>query len=422
MAVIQQILANEILDSRAYPTIEVKVILDNGITTTASSPSGISKSSYEAFELRDGDKTRFEGKGVLKAIEHVKKIIAPKLIGTEVTAQQIIDKTLIELDGTANKTNLGANTLLAVSMACAKAGAKAAVLPLFLYLREYTSLSGKPFRLPSPAFNIINGGIHANNNLDMQEFLVLPASFKTYTESLHNGVMVYKHMQELLRREGLSIMVGDEGAFGPSLTSNEDALVFLTDAIKATNLRLGYDIYIGLDAAANFFYKDKNYKFKERSSALRPQELITYYEDLIKKYHIIHLEDPLSEDDWDNWSILYSQVNKETVVLGDDLTATNPIRLQMAIMKKAINGIVIKPIQIGTVIEALAVAEIAHAAGLKTTVSHLSGETNDSFIADFSVAINAEYVKFGAPQRGERIAKYNRLWQIEQQITQAVQG
>ena len=421
MAVIKQILAREILNSRADPTIEARVILDDGTTGIASTPSGISKSNYEAYELRDNNANRFNGKGVLTNIEHIQKSIAPKLIGMEATSQREIDNILRELDGTSNKTHLGANTLLAVSMACAKAGAKSAVLPLFLYLRQYTTATDQQIRIHSPAFNVINGGIHAMNNLDMQEFLVLPASFKPYSEALHNGVMVYKHLQELLKREGLNTMVGDEGAFGPSLTSNEDALSLITEAIKATSLRLGYDIYTGLDAAANFFHKDKNYKFKERSTPLQAKELITYYEELVKKYHIIHLEDPLSEDDWDNWNILFPQISQNAVVVGDDLTATNPIRLQMAINKEAINGIVIKPIQIGTVIEAIAVAEIARAANLKITVSHMSGETNDDFIADFAVGIHADYVKFGAPARGERITKYNRLWQIEQQLIDASQ-
>lgn len=419
MATIKQILAREILNSRGDPTLEARVILDDGSIGIASTPSGISKSSYEAYEMRDNDASRYAGKGVLRCVEHIHKTITPSLVGLNGASQQQIDNTLRELDGTQNKTNLGANTLLAVSMACAKAGAKSASLPLFLYLRKYTTLENQTLRIPSPAFNVINGGVHASNNLDMQEFLILPASFKPYSEALHNGVMVYKHLQDLLRREGLSIMVGDEGAFGPNLTSNEDALTLIAEAIKTSSLRLGYDIYTGLDAAANFFHKDKNYKFKERGTPLQARDLIIYYEELVKKYHIIHLEDPLSEEDWDNWSMLYPRISQNAVVVGDDLTATNPVRLQMAINKEAINGIVIKPIQIGTVIEALAVVEVARTAGLKVTVSHMSGETNDDFIADFAVAVNADYVKFGAPARGERLAKYNRLWQIEQQIIDA---
>ncbi len=419
MATIKQVLAREILNSRGDPTLEARIILDDGTTGVASCPSGISKSSYEAYEMRDNDQSRFGGKGVLRCVEHIHKTIAPRLVGLNGSAQQQIDNTLRELDGTDNKTNLGANTLLAVSMACAKAGAKSNFLPLFLYLRQYTTLEGQALRIPSPAFNVINGGVHASNNLDMQEFLILPASFKPYSEALHNGVMVYKHLQELLKREGLSIMVGDEGAFGPNLTSNEDALTLIAEAIKTSSLRLGYDIYTGLDAAANFFHKDKNYKFKERGTPLTARDLITYYEELVKKFHIIHLEDPLFEEDWDNWSILFPRISQNAVVVGDDLTATNPIRLQMAINKEAINGIVIKPIQIGTVMEALAIVEVARASGLKITVSHMSGETNDDFIADFAVAVNADYVKFGAPARGERLAKYNRLWQIEQQIREA---
>jgi enolase len=416
MAKIKQIIAREIIDARGNPTVEARVILSDGSTAVASSPSGISRSTYEAFELRDNDLRRFKGLGVLKAVQIIHEKIAPALIGIEASDQQRIDRTMIELDGTQTKSKLGANATLPVSMAVAKAAAKSSVLPLFLYLRNFIKRENQELKIPSPIFNIINGGLHTENTLDIQEFHVIPATFKTFSDSLQLGVTVYQTTKDVLRRNNLSTLLGDEGGFSPSVDTNEDALSLIVQAVEESNLRLGYDIFLGIDAAANSFYTDQHYKIKDKSMSLTSSELISWYEELVKKYHILYLEDPLSEDDWDGWETVFPKISQYALIVGDDLTATNPFRLQMALYKKSINSIVIKPNQIGTVIEALAVVEIARHSGLKIVVSHRSGETNDDFIADFAVATSADYVKFGAPARGERVAKYNRLLQIDQQL------
>jgi len=418
MAKIKQIVSREILSCKGDPTIETSVFLDDATVGTASCPVGTSVGVYEAAALTDKDSTRFGGLGVLKAIENIQSQIAPQLIGIDAEKQGEIDKIMINIDGTQNKSRLGANAILSVSMATAKAAANSSVLPLFLYLRQFIKegSSTDGLKIPIPLFNLINGGAHAKGTLSIQEFLAIPASFKTYTESLKIGVVLYKSLQKLLDSMELSTLVGDEGGFSPKLKSNADVFSILTQAINHTSVRMEYDVFFGLDCAAANFFKDKKYYIRDESQPLSAEELISYYENLNKNYHFLYVEDPFNEEDWNSWSQLSAKMSQTTIIVGDDLTATNPYRLQMALDNKAVTGIIIKPNQIGTVIETLAVVEVAKQAGLKVIVSHRSGETNDDFIADFAVAVSADYVKFGAPVRGERVAKYNRLLQIESQI------
>lgn len=405
MAKIKQILAREILNSKGSLTLETTVVLSDGTVGIASVPSGTSIGSYEAKEIEAS-----------VALQNIQNEIAPRLLGIEADKQREIDKIMIELDGTPNKARLGANSILSVSMALAKAAAESSVLPLFLYLREFVKREESRLKMPTPAFNLINGGKHAGGKLDIQEFLVIPATSKTYSESLEIGVSIYKSLKTVLESYNLRTLTGDEGGFSPSLSTNTDSLLLLQQAINATPNKIGFDVFFGLDCAANNFFHEDKYQIIDGSDVLSSNELINYYLKLNEGFHLLYLEDPLSEDDWEGWSALFAKISQETLVVGDDLTATNPQRLQMAIGKKAISGIIIKPNQIGTVIEALALAELAREAGLKIIVSHRSGETNDDFIADFAVAVSADYVKFGAPARGERVAKYNRLLQIEKQI------
>lgn len=416
MAKIKQINAREILNSKGEPTIETTVILTDGSVGIASVPSGTSVGKYEAIELKDNDSKRFQGKGDLNAISNILKVISPIIIGTDVGNQQQIDKKLIETDGTSNKSKLGANATLSVSIAVAKAAARSYVLPLFIYLREYIKETNLPLKIPTPCFNIINGGKHGEGNIDFQEFLVIPASSKSYSNSLQEGSSVYFSLKKLLEKNNLSTLVGIEGGFSPKLSNNQNAFLLIKKAIEEASLRVDFDMFMGLDAAANNFYSDGKYSIKDKSTALSAKELLAFYNTLNDQYHFLYLEDGFSEDDWLGWQDLYASMSPHTMIVGDDLTATNPFRLSEAIQKKAISSIIIKPNQIGTVIEALVVAEMAKEAGIKTVVSHRSGETNDDFIADFAVAVNAEYVKFGPPIRGERVSKYNRLLAIEEQI------
>jgi enolase len=416
MAKIKQISAREILNAKGNPTVETTVILSDGATGIASSPTGTSVGKYEAVDLKDNDQSRYQGLGVLNAIMNIDKLIAPNLIGMDASRQQEIDKKMIDLDATPNKSRLGANATLSVSMAVAKASARSSVLPLFLYLREFIKKESLPLKIPTPLFNLINGGKHAEDNFDFQEFLVIPATSKSYEESLKMATDIYNSLRKNIETNNLSTLVGDEGGFSPKLATNQDALLLLKRSIDSINLRVGFDVFFGLDTASNSFYSQNEYHIKDKTSSLSAKDLIAFYKILNEQYHFLYLEDGLAEDDWDNWSELCKELSSQTLIVGDDLTATNPYRLQNALAKKAITGIVIKPNQIGTVIEALAVVEMARQAGLKITVAHRSGETNDDFIADFAVAVSADYVKFGAPVRGERVAKYNRLLQIQNQL------
>ncbi len=416
MAKIKQIAAREILNSKGMPTVETTVILNDGKIGTASTPTGTSVGNYEASELRDRDDKHFQGNGVLKPIANIEDLIAPNILGMEATKQHEIDKKMIELDGTQNKGRLGSNAMLSVSMAVAKAAAKSALLPTFLYLREFINKENTSVKIPTPAFNILNGGKHAGDNTDFQEYMVVPASSKTYSESLDMAVVLYNSLRKILEQNNFSTLVGDEGGFAPKLQANRDGLDVMKQAIDATPFRYGFDVFLGLDVAATNFFQGGKYHIKDKTMPLSSDALIEYYEELNKEFHLLYLEDPLAQDDWNGWSKIYSLISQQTLIVGDDLTATNPYRLQMALDKKTITGIVIKPNQIGTVIEAMAVVEVARQAGIKIIVSHRSGETNDDFIADFAVAVSADYVKFGAPVRGERVAKYNRLLEIEREI------
>lgn len=416
MAKIKEITACQILNSKGIPTVETTVILSDGIIGTSSCPIGTSIGEYEASNVVDNDQKHYYGQGVQKVIQNIVSQIAPHIVGLEPDKQQEIDRIMIDLDGTQNKSRLGANAILSVSMGVAKSAAASSVLPLFLYLREFIKKENLLLKIPTPAFNLINGGKHARGTLDFQEFLVIPATSKPYSEALETGVSIYKALEKTLQSKELSTLVGDEGGYSPNIPTNNDAFSILRQAIEGTLSKLELDVFFGLDAASSNFFSDKKYQIKDRQTDLTSKDIISYYEELNRTYHLLYIEDPLAEDDWNAWSDLSSKMSQTTIIAGDDLTATNPYRLQMALNKKAITGIVIKPNQIGTVMEALAVVEIARQSGLKIIVSHRSGETNDDFIADFAVAVSADYVKFGAPCRGERVAKYNRLLQIENQI------
>lgn len=416
MAKIKDIRASEILDSRGNPTIETSVVLSDGSMGIASVPSGQSIGTYEASELRDRDPARYNGMGVLQAIQNIHETIAPQLSGMEAQKQQDIDRALIELDGTQNKGKLGANAMLSVSIAICKAAAKSAVLPPYLYVRQFINTENTILRIPTPLFSIIDGGKYALNNLSFLEYMVIPATAKPYEDALQMGVTVYNALRKILQDNNMITLVGDEGGFGANITGNEQALEFLKQAIDASSLRLGYDIFLGIDAAASLFHERSEYHIKEKSMALSSSDLAAYYQELNNKHHLLYLEDPMAEEDWDGWTALTSKLSQDTIVAGDDLTVTNPYRLQMALDKKVISGIVIKPNQIGTVLETIAVVEVARQAGLKIIISERSGETNDDFIADFAVGVSADYVKFGAPARGERIAKYDRLLHINKQM------
>ncbi|MBI3985125.1 MAG: phosphopyruvate hydratase [Candidatus Levybacteria bacterium] len=416
MAKIKQISAREILNAKGEPTIETTVILSDGAVGIASVPSGTSVGKYEAVDLKDNDPKRFNGNGVLNAIGSIHKVLTPLLTGLEASNQQQVDKKMIELDATPNKSKIGANAILSVSIAVAKASARSAVLPLFLYLREFVKKDDAPLKIPTPCFNIINGGVHGGGSIDFQEFLIIPATSKKYSESLQLGTNVYFALKKAIESNNLSSLIGYEGGFSPKLSSNQDALLLIKQALEAANLRVGFDMFLGLDAAANNFYNENKYMIRDKSTTLTSKDLIMFYKMVNEQFHLLYLEDGLAEDDWEGWKELYATMSQQTLIVGDDLVATNPFRLSEAISKSALSGVIIKPNQIGTILESLAVCEMAKQAGLKVVVSHRSGETNDDFIADFAVAVSADYVKFGAPVRGERVAKYNRLLSIESQL------
>jgi len=418
MAKISSVKAREILDSRGFPTLETTVSLDNETSATASVPSGASLGKYEAVELRDGDPKRFGGMGVLKAVDNVNRIIGPRLVGLDPTNQQEIDRFLISLDGTLNKSRLGSNSLLSVSLAVASSAAKANKIPLYRYLNSLFNglLPTSIEKIPTPTFNIINGGKHGAGNLDFQEFHIIPASNKRYQDALQIGEEVYQSLKKVLIYRNAIHSVGDEGGFAPNLFTNLDALEALLEAINSTSYVFGRDIFLGLDVAASHFKNDKVYKIKDRSIPLSTSEFIEYLIDLNEQYHLLILEDPLGEDDWNGWQELTRHLGATTLIVGDDLLATNLERVKKAIKERACNAVLVKPNQIGTLSETFEVIKVAREAGFKIIVSHRSGETNDTFIADLAVGVGAEYVKFGAPARGERIAKYNRLLEIEEEL------
>ncbi len=410
--------AHEILDSRGNPTVEVTVILNSGYRGTAAVPSGASVGTYEAVELRDKDMKRYIGKGVLKAVANVNTVINAKIRGMDAMNQGAIDKAMVDLDGTPNKANLGANSILGVSMAVAVAASAHLRTPLYRYINTLISASTvvPMTKIPTPTFNIINGGKHGGGDLDFQEYHIVPASNKSFSAGLRMGVEIYHSVKQHLKNQGLTISTGDEGGYAPNLTTNLDPLEILSDAIRSSTYRFGLDVFFGLDMAASSFKNDQGYLIKDRSIPYKTMDFIKYIGEMHKKYRLLTLEDPLDEDDWDGWVELNKQFGGEVLLIGDDLLTTNPNRLQKAIEIKACSAILLKPNQIGSVSEFLAVVDLAKKNDIKCIVSHRSGETNDTFISDLAVAVQSDYVKFGAPARGERVAKYNRLLQIESEL------
>lgn len=407
--IIASIDAREILDSRGNPTVEVELIDEMGVTYTASVPSGASTGKNEALELRDGDKERYGGKGVLKACENIVKKIAPKIVGQEFSSIAEIDNLLIELDGTPNKSRLGANAILSVSMACARAFAGERGVPLYEFLGGASANL-----LPIPMMNILNGGVHADNSVDIQEFMIVPVKAPSFHEALRMGTEVFHSLKKVLKDKGYSTAVGDEGGFAPNLKSNVEALELILLSIEKAGYKAGEDIYLAIDAAASEFYEDKVYVFKKSDGSRRnSDEMIKFWEKWIKDFPIISLEDPLSEDDWEGWKALTASIGDKVMIIGDDIFVTNPELLKKGIEEKIANSILIKLNQIGTVTETIKTVQIAKRAGYRTIISHRSGETEDSFIADLAVGLNAGFIKTGSLSRGERISKYNRLMKIE---------
>jgi len=411
MSKIKKITAREILDSRGNPTVEVDAVLDNGILGRAAVPSGASTGSKEAVELRDNDKKRYLGKGVLKAVANVNEIIAPELIGKNPRKQKEVDHLMIKLDGTKNKAKLGANAILGVSLAVAKAAAQDEGLPIFKYLGGDNAR-----RLPITFFNILNGGKHADNNVDIQEFMIAPIGAKSFKEALRMAAETYHNLKAVLKSKGLNTAVGDEGGFAPNLSSNEEAIQIIITAIEKAGYKTGKDISIVLDPAASEFYQDNRYILKADKRRLSSEEMVKYYGNLISKYPIISIEDGLAENDWDGWRVLTKELGKKIQLTGDDIFVTNPKILSEGIKKGIANSVLIKLNQIGTLTETLETVEIAKKAGYTCVFSHRSGETEDSFLADITVATNAGQLKTGAPARSERLAKYNQLLRIEEEL------
>ncbi len=410
---IKQITAREILDSRGNPTVEATVILENGIRGTAKVPSGASTGSHEALELRDGGE-RFDGKGVLKAVKNVVKIIGPALNGDELDPKKI-DEKMIKLDGRKDKSRLGANAILSVSLAAARAGAAAKNIPLYRYLREVYGFKEKDFRLPVAMMNILNGGRHADNGLSIQEFMIIPRH-TLLRERVRMGAQIFHALAELLSQKGYVTSVGDEGGFAPELLNNERALQIIMAAIKSAGWEPGKHVFLGLDVAASEFYKNGNYFFASKKQGWRADKMISIYKDWIKKYPLILIEDGFSEDDWKNWKILTKEVGKKVVLIGDDLFVTNVERIERGIRENVANAVLIKLNQIGTLTETIAAIKLAKQNNYQVIISHRSGETADTFIADLAVAVNAEFIKTGSLSRSERIEKYNRLMEIESEL------
>ncbi len=411
MADIIHVFAREIMDSRGNPTVEAEVFLDDGAHGSAGVPSGASTGVHEAHELRDGG-DRYLGKGVLKAVENVNEEIADELAGFEADDQRLIDRALIALDGTDNKSRLGANAILGVSMAVARAAAESAGLPLYRYI-------GGPNAhvLPVPMMNIINGGAHADSGVDVQEFMIAPIGFDSFSEALRAGAEVYHALKKVIQDKGLSTGLGDEGGFAPSVGSTREALDLIVEAIKAAGFEPGKDIALALDVASSEFFRDGKYHFE--GGELTAEEMSTVYGDLVDEYPIVSIEDPLQEDDWDGYVALTEAIGDKVQLVGDDFFVTNPVRLKEGIEKKAANSILIKVNQIGTLTETFEAVDMAHRAGYTSMMSHRSGETEDTTIADLAVALNCGQIKTGAPARSDRVAKYNQLLRIEQELDDA---
>ena len=412
MTRIEAVKAREILDSRGNPTVEVEIHLTGGAQGRAAVPSGASTGEREALELRDGDKKRFLGKGVLKAVQNVREIIAPKVRGVEAIDQIALDRLMIELDGTENKSKLGANAILGVSMAACRASAQALGIPLYRYLGGIGARE-----IPVPLMNFVNGGAHADNALDIQEFMVVPAGAKCFADALRMGAEIFHHLRQILKKKGYSTSVGDEGGYAPRLASNEEALKWIMEAIAAAGYGPGKDAFLALDSAASGFYRNGFYSIKVgKKEELTADEMIDFYEDLVNRYPIKSLEDALAEGDWEGWEKLTRRLGKRVQIVGDDIFVTNPRILRQGIEKGVANSVLIKLNQIGTVTETMEAIEMARRAHYTAVVSHRSGETEDSFIADLAVAANVGQIKSGSASRSDRMAKYNQLLRIEEEL------
>ncbi|GMX65920.1 MULTISPECIES: phosphopyruvate hydratase [Paenibacillus] len=416
MTVISNVYAREVLDSRGNPTVEVEVYLESGARGRAIVPSGASTGAYEAVELRDGDKGRYLGKGVLKAVENVNDLIAPEIIGMNALDQVGIDKRMIELDGTPNKAKLGANAILAVSMAVARAAAEALDIPLYVYLGGFNAKT-----LPVPMMNIINGGAHADNNVDVQEFMVLPVGAPTFKEALRTGAEIFHSLKNVLKEQGLNTAVGDEGGFAPNLSSNEAAIQTIITAIERAGYKPGVDVFLGMDVASTEFFKDGKYHLEGEGKSFTSAEFVDFLASWVDKYPIITIEDGCSEDDWEGWKLLTEKLGGKVQLVGDDLFVTNTNRLSQGIEQNIGNSILVKVNQIGSLTETFDAIEMAKRAGYTAVISHRSGESEDSTIADIAVATNAGQIKTGAPSRTDRVAKYNQLLRIEDQLASVAQ-
>ena len=411
MTEIVEIIAREILDSRGNPTVEVDIFTESGEMGRASVPSGASTGTKEALELRDQELERYYGKGVRKAVENINEKIRPEIIGFDSADQTAIDKLLIDLDGSPNKANMGANAILGVSLACAKAASVTLGMPLYRYIGGIYAN-----RLPMPMMNIINGGVHAANNLDIQEFMIIPIGAENFSQALQMGAETFHTLKKLLKEKGESAGVGDEGGFAPNLSSNEEAIKYIMEAIEIAGYTPGRDIGIGLDAAASEFYRQGKYHLKSEGKKLTSEQLVDYYSKLINKYPILSIEDGLDENDWENWTLMTLKLGGKVQLVGDDIFVTNPELLQKGMESHVANSILIKLNQIGTLSETINTIQIAEQAGYNTVISHRSGETENTFIADLAVAVNSGQIKTGSLSRSDRIAKYNRLLRIEEEL------
>lgn len=410
MAMIEALGAREILDSRGNPTVEVEVLLEDGTAARAAVPSGASTGAFEAVELRDGGK-RYLGKGVEQAIKNVNEVIAPEVVGLDAQDQRLVDQTMIDLDGTNNKAKLGANAILGVSLAVAKASAEHADLSLFKYVG-----GNNAHVLPVPMMNILNGGAHADTNVDIQEFMVAPIGADSFKESLRWGAEIYHSLKTVLKKRGLATSIGDEGGFAPNLDSNRAALDLILEAVEGAGFKPGKEIALAMDVAATEFHKDGKYSFEGKQ--ISAAEMIAYYSSLVDSYPIVSIEDPLDEDDWDGWAAITAQLGSKIQLVGDDLFVTNPERLAKGIATNTANALLVKVNQIGSLTETLDAVEMAHRAGYRSMMSHRSGETEDVTIADLAVATNCGQIKTGAPARSERVAKYNQLLRIEEELAE----
>ncbi len=431
MGIIKKINAREILDSRGNPTVEVEIELKSGTKGTAAVPSGASTGAFEAMELRDEDKKRYHGKGVLRAVENVNGEIQKALKGKDASEQIKIDKILIDLDGQESKSRLGANAILGVSLAAARASAQEVGMPLYFYLRECFNFKKKKIKIPIPLFNVINGGLHSDSGLSVQEFLIIPTGFETFAERMRAGSEIFYTLKDILTKEDHHVSVGDEGGFAPRLENHTHALEIINQAVRESGYLLGLQVNLGIDAAANSFYdkEEGKYLLRPEHVQLEKESLINLYREWIEKYYIISIEDGLNEEDWDGWGIMMKKISKkpllyganckiikEHMVIGDDLLVTNVKRLKKAIEKEACNSVLIKPNQIGTLSETVDCVRLAQFSSFNTVISHRSGETTDDFIADLAVAAGIDFIKSGSLSRGERVCKYNRLLKIEKEI------